>query len=448
MSTAYPPPGPRFAPPEILIPTLTRRGSLALVAASMVAACQRSDGAAGTVGQGLSDPTAKAVYAARNGQPGWTGDRAKTLDKIIGGAPAHGLNPAAFAARPPQGASQDEALTLTALAYARALSMGFVDPHKVEKVFTLKRNEPDLAAGLAKALDGDLEGWFAGLPPTDDDYKAISAAYLAAIGQGQPGASGASPGESPAASPAAANQTRQLAANLERRRWLARTPPDHRIDVNIATCMLAYLRPGQAPWITHVVTGAPDRQTPCLEASFDGLVVNPPWRVPKEIAAKEILPKGAGYMAREDMHIVEGGMVEQRPGPKSSLGQVKFDLKDPYDIYLHDTPAKAWFSRPERHRSHGCVRVEHAVAFARSIADETGKADAFDMALATKDTHALALGQTIPARLFYHTAELGPSGQVMLVKDVYGSDDRLAEALGLGAAQAANGAGDDGDTGP
>lgn len=447
MSAAYPPPAPRFAPPEILIATLTRRGSLALVAASMVAACQRpTDGPAGTVGQTLSDPTAKAMYAARNGQPAWTGDRARTLDRIIAGAPAHGLNPAAFAARPPEGVSQDEALTLTALSYARALAMGFVDPHKVEKVFTLKRNEPDLGGGLAKALDGDLEGWFAGLPPTDDDYKAISAAYLAAIGQGQAGADTSA--ASAAAPPAASNQTRQLAANLERRRWLARTPPDHRIDVNIATCMLAYLRPGQDPWITRTVTGGPDHQTPCLEASFDGLVVNPPWRVPKEIAAKEILPKGAGYMAREDMHIVEGGMVEQRPGPKSSLGQVKFDLKDPYDIYLHDTPAKAWFGRPERHRSHGCVRVQNAVDFARNIAAETGKADAFDQALATRDTHAIALGQTIPARLFYHTAEPGPSGQVVLVKDVYGSDDRLAEALGLGAAQTSGGSDGDGDTGP
>jgi murein L,D-transpeptidase YcbB/YkuD len=439
MSTAYPPHGPHFAPHDILIPRLTRRSSLVLLAAAL-AACDRRPEAGGTLGQGLSDPSAKAVYAARNGQPAWTGDRAKTLTRVIAGAPAHGLNPAAFTGRAtPPGASPDETLTLTALSYAHALAMGFVDPRKVEKVFTLKRNEPDLAAGLAKALDGDLEGWFDNLAPTDDEYKAISAAYLAATGQGQGAES---------ATTAVTGQARQLAANLERRRWLDRTPPEHRIDVNIATCMLAYMRPGQAPGIIHVVTGAPDHQTPCIEASFEQLVVNPPWRVPKEIAAKEILPKGAGYMAREDMHIVEGGMVEQRPGPKSSLGQVKFDLKDPYDIYLHDTPAKAWFARPERHRSHGCVRVENAVAFARSIAAETGRAEDFDKALATKDTHSVALGQTIPARLFYHTAEPGPGGQVVLVKDVYGSDDRLAEALGLGAARADAGSDDDSDTGP
>jgi len=447
MSTAYPPPGPRFAPPDILIPSFTRRGSLAILAAALTA-CERRPTGNATLGQGLSDPAAQAVYTARNGQAAWTGERARALTRIIAGAPAHGLNPAAFSGHETGGTNPDETLTLTALSYARALAMGFVDPRKVEKVFTLKRNEPDLGPGLAQALDGDLEGWFAGLAPTDEDYKAISAAYLAATGQGQSAADSAATDAAAAASPAAAARARQLAANLERRRWLNRTPPAHRIDVNIATCMLAYLRPGEAPWITRTVTGGPDHQTPCIETAFEQLVVNPPWRVPREIAAREILPKGPGYMAREGMHVVEGGMVEQRPGPKNSLGQVKFDLKDPYDIYLHDTPAKAWFARPERRRSHGCVRVENAVAFARNIAAETGKADDFDQALATQDTHTVALGQTIPARLFYHTAEPGPDGQVVLVKDVYGSDDRLAEALGLGAAQTSAGAQDDSDTGP
>jgi murein L,D-transpeptidase YcbB/YkuD len=235
---------------------------------------------------------------------------------------------------------------------------------------------------------------------------------------------------------APADQSRQLAANLERRRWLARTPPAHRIDVNTAGCFLGYVRPGAPVESRRVVAGRDDHATPSIEADFRQLVANPPWKVPDDIAAKEIYPKGPGYMAREDMHVVDGH-VEQAAGPKSSLGLVKFDVVDPYDIYLHDTPAKALFALPERHRSHGCVRVQNAVDFARGIAAETGRVDAFNQALASTDTQQIDLGQTIAVRMLYHTAYLGPDGKVLLAPDIYGADDLLAAALGYGQAKAA-----------
>ncbi len=420
------------------LPTaFTRRQSLALAGAALLTGCGWNDdgAAAGTLGQSLADSDARAFYAARNGQPAWDRSKADALMRIVGGAQAHGLAPAAFAPKAPPGGGNDEALTLAALGYARALASGFVEPTKVEPIFTLERNRVDLAAGLGQALDhGDLDGWFAALPPADDEYKALSAAYLAALGQAGLAAAPARgvPGGAPTDP---AEQARQLAANLERRRWLARNPPAHRIDVSLATAELAYLRPGQEAWTTRVVVGQPDHPTPSLQATFHKLVANPPWRVPQTIAETEILPKGAGYLARQDMRVVDGRVV-QAPGPKCALGQVKFDVEDDDDIYLHDTPAKALFARAERHRSHGCVRVENAVAFARSLAAETGRADAFDQALASKDTHEVELGQSIPVRLLYHTAWVDQAGQVMLSPDVYGTDDRLAAALGLGQAAA------------
>jgi len=389
-----------------------------------------------TTGQNIADPVARRFYAARGWSPTWDKTGAQKLTQIIAGARTHGLDPAAFAPKPSAALSEDEALTVAALAYAKALAVGFVEPRKVEKVFTLARNEADVAAGLAQALSqNDLEGWYGALAPHDDEYRALSGAYLAALSQSglrSAPANGAPVGRSLAP----ADQARQLAANLERRRWLVRAPPDHRIDVNTAAASLAYFKPGQAQGARRVVAGREDHPTPSIEGAFHRLIANPPWRVPAEIAAKEILPKGDAYMAREDMH-VEDGRVVQAPGPKSALGLVKFDVEDPYDIYLHDTPSKALFAADERHRSHGCVRVEDAVGFARAIAAETSKADAFDQALEAKDTSELDLGQSITVRMLYHTAYLGPSGQVLLVPDVYGTDDSLAAALGLGQAAAA-----------
>lgn len=421
---------------------LTRRQSFGLAALAFAGGgCSASDqpSTAAGVGRTLSDPTGRRFYQLRNWQAAWVPAQRQALIDAITDAKAHGLAPAAFQ---PKGATAngppptDEALTLAALAYAKALASGVIDARRVEPIFTLERNKVDLAAGLAQALQsGDVAGWLASLAPADPEYKALSAAYLAALGQTglqAPPARGAPIGMSMAPT----DQSRQLAANLERRRWLTRAPPEHRIDVNTAGAFFGYFKPG-APVLTgRTVVGRDDHPTPSIQASFHRLIVNPPWRVPKDIAEKEILPKGAAYMAREDMRIV-GDQVEQAPGPKSALGRVKFDVEDPYDIYLHDTPSKALFAAADRHRSHGCVRVENAVAFARGIAAETGNADDFDQALATNDTQPVELGQTIPVRLLYHTAYLGPDGGVLLAPDVYGTDDKLAAALGFGQAAAA-----------
>jgi murein L,D-transpeptidase YcbB/YkuD len=227
------------------------------------------------------------------------------------------------------------------------------------------------------------------------------------------------------------DRARILAVNLERRRWLQRQPPATRIDVNTAATFLEYWRDGARVDARRVVVGQPDWETPQIGSPLRNLVANPPWRVPDKIAEKEILPKGSGYMARNDMHFEENGRIVQAGGPKSALGLVKLDLDNPYAIYLHDTPAKAFFAQEERHASHGCVRVQNAVDFARMIAmDENALAD-FDKGLGSGKETTVDLPRPIPVRLLYHSAYL-EKGRIIFRPDPYGWDDRLAKALGLG----------------
>jgi murein L,D-transpeptidase YcbB/YkuD len=225
-------------------------------------------------------------------------------------------------------------------------------------------------------------------------------------------------------------RARTLAVNLERLRWLARDPPANRIDVNIAAAELWVYRDGSVVDRRKVIVGTAKHETPPLEASFSRLVVNPPWYVPKDIARREILPKGRGYMARNGM-VMSEGRVMQKPGPKSALGQVKFDLQDDHDIYLHDTPTKALFDRAGRHLSHGCVRVEGAVGLAESLAGAAGRRPELEEALAANATRTIALGAEVPVRLLYLTAVM-EDGAVRLAPDAYGWDDGVAQALGLG----------------
>jgi murein L,D-transpeptidase YcbB/YkuD len=228
----------------------------------------------------------------------------------------------------------------------------------------------------------------------------------------------------------ARDRARILAVNLERRRWLDRAPPATRIDVNTAAAELHYWKDGTEKDRRRVVVGQPDWETPELGSPIVRLVANPPWTVPDSIAEKEILPKGAGYMAKEHI-VMKNGKLVQEPGPKSALGLVKFDMDNKEQIYLHDTPAKALFAASERHSSHGCARVENAVEFARLLAQDDGILDKFDKALATQEETPVTLSKPIPVRLLYHSAYV-EGGRVVFRTDPYGWDDKVAAALGLG----------------
>jgi murein L,D-transpeptidase YcbB/YkuD len=399
----------------------------------------------------------------------------------------------------PDDLREEIAMTEAALAYADALSGGMADPKKIYTPYTLAKPKVDVVAGLNQAVDkGAVGGWLEGLAPQDAEYKAMSAAYLTLLQQIKqqpmapipPGPS-IKPGGRDARIPAIAaalaaagfsssqvnpqapvytpamqagikglqteaglkadgeigdatiaalntvrsDHAQQIALNMERRRWLSRDVPDTRVDVNTAAALLDYYKDGKAVWSSRVVDGQPGKQTPQLGAYLFQLVANPPWVVPKGIAEKEVLPKGPGFVAAEDMYISDDGQVVQRAGPKSALGRVKFDLDDKYAIYLHDTPSKAPFDTPYRHKSHGCVRVQNAIQFAQLIADQQGKRSQFDQGLASGETASSALPEKIPVRLFYQTVFLDRTGQLVYLPDPYGWDAKLADALGMKAAR-------------
>jgi murein L,D-transpeptidase YcbB/YkuD len=432
-----------------------------------------------------------------SGQPLWSERSARAFELAIGGAGAHGLDPQPYLAlidSSPSTGDRDLNRSRAALAYARALAVGLVDPAELFDIYTLARDAPDLVEGLRGALSQErVAEWLEGLAPQDAQYLALSAAYIDLSGQsggaqatpitgGPPIRPGDRDRRRPAVLAALAREramapsqstgslvwtmadadllktyqrsrglaedgivgpntlalinassgdkARRLAVNLERLRWLQRRPPPTRIDVNTAASTMAYIVDDQIVWTTVVVTGSPGHETPQLQAGFSRLVVNPPWYVPASIARREITPRGPAYLARNHMRRVSGRII-QAPGPWAALGQVKFDMQNPYAIYLHDTPAKAVFSRSQRHRSHGCIRVKDAVSFARRLARESGNRASFDRTLESGRTGVVALAAEIPVRLIYQTALVDEDGTVTFRPDVYGWDVRTAQAMGL-----------------
>jgi murein L,D-transpeptidase YcbB/YkuD len=88
------------------------------------------------------------------------------------------------------------------------------------------------------------------------------------------------------------------------------------------------------------------------------------------------------------------------------------------------------FGLPDRHRSHGCVRVENAVQFATAIAQQQGVLDKFQQAMQGDDQAFIKLPSEIPVRLLYQTA-FWDGSRIQFRPDVYGWDENIAKALEL-----------------
>ncbi len=441
-----------------------------------------------------SDQNATANAGETAAPARWSDSTAGQLRKAIDARGIHALDHVDFGAPP----KDDAALTAQALRFAAALGRGATDPTKLYEVYTVPRPAPDIKAGLAAALRaGDLAAWLEGLAPQDANYRKLSVAYRKL--QRQPDAPAAAivttgeaiePGGTDPRIPSIARElvileyldaglaqgdrytpdmvaavrrmqadyamkpdgiigsealailnmsdvdrSRAIAVAMERLRWLERTPPATRIDVNLAAARLTYWRDGKIVDSRKVIVGEPDTETPQLGSPIFRLVANPTWTVPRSIQKKEIAGKGAGYLRANNM-VWEDGWIVQQPGPKNSLGLVKFDMQNDHAIYLHDTPAKPIFAMVQRQRSHGCVRVEDALGLAEMLATDAGLLDQWHAARATGKETFVKLPRQIPVRMLYQTVLFDDAGEPIVRNDPYGWDDRVGAALGFKAGRA------------
>jgi murein L,D-transpeptidase YcbB/YkuD len=471
-------------------PGVSRRRLLSLLAlpAALPAACGRS-----------SDPSARAAPT-----PALRGDQVELLLQALAGAPSHGFLPAAFPVQDVAAGSRSGDATAQrtlfdrASAYAGALHGHAIALRQWPMEWDIRPAPYDGPGELAQALQQDgLKDWLAALPPPSPAYQGLRGAYqgyLKAMVRGgwqpldpsgppdalrqrlaledpalaqapqdasSPGAPadavqraqaryGLKPTGQPDADligalnvPAPARAA-QIRANLERLRWLPRTPPDTRIEVNTAAAILDYFENGSPAMSMLAAAGKPGDDTPMLISKIDTIELNPPWKVPDDIAEKELFPKARrhpGYFAREGFVVHppgQSGELMQKPGSKNALGQVKFEFPNPFQVYLHDTPARSAFESAHRSISHGCVRLERALDLAVRLlsGDADWPPDRLSEALASRDTAFIKLARPVPVGLYYFTA-FPSDGQTAFRDDVYGWDEQLLRLLDAGASSSA-----------
>ena len=158
------------------------------------------------------------------------------------------------------------------------------------------------------------------------------------------------------------------------------------------------------------VVGRKKNPTPTIASYITNIVTFPFWNVPFSIASKELLPKvqkDESYLERNNFEVVDGKgnaiddsdlnwdsyteknfpyFFRESTGPNNSLGVLKFNLGNPFSIYLHDTNSKSGFAKDSRFLSHGCVRLEKPIELADLLT--RGKVNVWELKTGQKDTES------------------------------------------------------------
>ena len=462
----------------------------------------------------IRDGDLRIFYQQRSFAPAWTDADARLARAMLAHADQDGLDPSDYAVRSGSSAAEDDILlTEAVLSYAHDLRSGRPDLKAIDSDVDLPDTSQAAATALAKALrSGDFTSFAAAWAPPQVEYAKLKAALAfyrgiadrggwAPLPAGRPAdfADGTAGGTALrhrlgyedavlAADPnaslsdavmrfqarhgleldgrvgirtlaelnvAASARVMQIAANMERWRWLPRTFEANFISVNVPDARLALTLRGTQVLESRVVVGRPHDPTPILRVEGAGITVNPSWNVPTSIARKEILPKlkaNPNYLLSQDMILLNGppgdphGLhvnwravpngtfpfrIQQHSGAKNALGTVKLELPNRFDIYLHDSPGKAAFASNARDVSHGCVRVEQILPLASyALTANLDTMNEISDAVSAGETRYFPLQQPLAVYFLYWTAFVGTDGTLQFRPDIYGRDRRIIEAFG------------------
>jgi len=232
----------------------------------------------------------------------------------------------------------------------------------------------------------------------------------------------------------------QLAMNY--RRYLSLNDHSDYIIANIPETEVRYYRNKQLALEMKSVVGKKKSPTPTIASYITDIVTFPFWNVPFSIASKELLPKvqkDESYLERNNFEVVDakGNVVDdsdlnwqdyteksfpyffrESTGPNNSLGVLKFNLQNPFSIYLHDTNSKGAFAKDYRFLSHGCVRLEKPIELAGLLAGDKIDVEAIKSGKKDTESKIIMLAQKIPVFIIYMPVTI-VGDKVTFLADVY-----------------------------
>jgi murein L,D-transpeptidase YcbB/YkuD len=228
-----------------------------------------------------------------------------------------------------------------------------------------------------------------------------------------------------------ARKINKIRLNMDRWRWLPKDLGQKYIIVNVPAFHATLVENGVTRWKHRAIAGAIKTPTPQLSVMATGVILNPWWEVPPSIT-KEVAGK-PGYVALKG----KDGKVQrwrQPPGPNNALGQLKFVMYNPYNIYLHDTNARSRFNSHSAGRalSHGCVRTEHVLDLATELlGDDNGEwtPEKIQETLVSKKSKQANFVKPVPVHIVYFSVAALNDGTIINYTDLYKRDDQVIAAL-------------------
>jgi murein L,D-transpeptidase YcbB/YkuD len=256
----------------------------------------------------------------------------------------------------------------------------------------------------------------------------------------------------------------QIRAALDMRRNALRPGDERRIEVNIPEYLLTVQEGSRVLLQMNVIVGKPARATPTMRARMTTVQFNPAWGVPERNAREDLLPRfrrdAAGMTAKGfRLYSVVGGervqvdpttvdwsavrtdrfpyLIRQDAGDGNALGRIKFIMPNSEDIYLHDTPDRTLFRRPDRAFSSGCIRLERPNDLLNLVFEGMGwDAVRVQRAYDSRQTQSVGLRRSLPVRLHYSTVVVEGS-RVRIRPDIYGLDAAYVREMDRGGVRVA-----------
>lgn len=249
------------------------------------------------------------------------------------------------------------------------------------------------------------------------------------------------------------NRILQIMVNLERLRWAPDSLPRDYLVINIPEFKLHVIEENANLWDMRIIVGKGASVTSIFSGHLSQIIFRPYWNVPQSIIVKEMLPvlrNDPGYIIRQHMEVLSNGnlvspysinwksykksvpfLIRQQPGKDNALGLILFNFNNPFDIYMHDTPAKGLFAADKRAFSHGCIRLEDAAKLAKYIyrRDSTFTDEKLRTLMTEGKETKYAVRPSIAVFVGYFTAWSDADGRLNFRKDVYELDNKLANEI-------------------
>jgi L,D-transpeptidase YcbB len=246
---------------------------------------------------------------------------------------------------------------------------------------------------------------------------------------------------------------KRIALNLDRYKLLPDTLPTTYLWINLPSFMMQVVDHDTTVFQSRIIVGEPQTRTPVLTSEISNFITYPQWTVPYSIIFKEILPavqKNVAYLDKENLMVVDDNdsvldphlinwsklnknhfpyLIKQKQGDENSLGVIKFNFRNKYSVYIHDTNVRWKFGKTFRALSHGCVRIKEWQKLADFLIRNDSvryQPDSLKAWIKRQEKHIISGFPKLPVFIRYFTAE-GKDGRIKFYDDIYEEDRFLSE---------------------